>query len=306
MITLARAKTWLRTGKTWVLGIPYFWLIVFLVVPFVIIFKLSFSEMTIGMPPYTPFFTVNDLIVNLHINFNNYFAVFFDGYYLSAYLNSLKVAFFATLGCILIGYPMAYCIARIESSSLRSILLMLVVLPSWISFLLRVYAWMGILQDNGLINQFLLYIGIIETPIQFMYTSFAIYLGIIYAYLPFMVLPIYVSVSKMDWTLLNAAADLGARPWQAFRRITLPLTMRGVISGSLLVFIPAVGEFVIPDLLGGSSSNMIGRVMWQEFFANRDWPLSAALATVMLLILLVPIYIFSRVEQKQQSENGDD
>lgn len=301
MMTLARTKKWLSTGRTWVLGIPYFWLMLFLVVPFVIIFKLSFSEMTIGMPPYTPFFTINDLIVNLHINFNNYFSVFFDGYYLAAYLNSLKVALISTLGCLLIGYPMAYCIARVEGT-MRSLLLMLVVLPSWISFLLRVYAWMGILQDNGLINQFLMYIGVIDTPIQFMYTSFAIYLGIIYAYLPFMVLPVYVSVSKMDWTLLNAAADLGARPWQAFRRITLPLTMRGIISGSLLVFIPAVGEFVIPDLLGGSSSNMIGRVMWQEFFANRDWPLSAALATVMLLILLIPIYIFSRVEQKQQSE----
>lgn len=304
MINIKRIKTWLATGRTWVLGVPYLWLILFLVVPFVIIFKLSFSEMTIGMPPYTPFFTINDFIVNLHINFNNYFAVFFDGYYAAAYLNSLKVALISTLGCLLIGYPMAYCIARVEGSW-RSLLLMLVVLPSWISFLLRVYAWMGILQDNGLVNQFLMYLGLIKEPIQFMYTSFAIYLGIIYAYLPFMVLPVYVSVSKMDWTLLNAAADLGARPWQAFRRITLPLTMGGIISGSLLVFIPAVGEFVIPDLLGGSSANMIGRVMWQEFFANRDWPLSAALATVMLLILLIPIYIFSRVEQKQQSE-GDD
>jgi putrescine transport system permease protein len=304
MMTLERTKKWLGTGRTWVLGIPYVWLILFLVVPFVIIFKLSFSEMTIGLPPYTPFFTINDLIINLHINFNNYFAVFFDGYYASAYLNSLKVAAISTLGCLLIGYPMAYCIARIEGT-MRSILLMLVVLPSWISFLLRVYAWMGILQDNGLINQFLMYIGIIQTPIQFMYTSFAIYLGIIYAYLPFMVLPVYVSVSKMDWTLLNAAADLGARPFTVFCRITLPLTLGGIASGSLLVFIPAVGEFVIPDLLGGSSSNMIGRVMWQEFFANRDWPLSAALATVMLALLLVPIYIFSRVEQKQQSE-GDD
>jgi putrescine transport system permease protein len=301
MMSVKRVKTWLATGRTWVLGVPYLWLILFLVVPCVIIFKLSFSEMTIGLPPYTPFLTINDLIVNLHINFNNYYAVFFDGYYAAAYLNSLKVAAISTLGCLLIGYPMAYCIARVEGS-MRAVLLMLVVLPSWISFLLRVYAWMGILQDNGLINQFLMYLGVIETPIQFMYTSFAIYLGIIYAYLPFMVLPVYVSVSKMDWTLLNAAADLGARPWQAFRRITLPLTSRGIVSGSLLVFIPAVGEFVIPDLLGGSSSNMIGRVIWQEFFSNRDWPLSAALATVMLLLLLVPIYIFSRVEQKQQSE----
>jgi putrescine transport system permease protein len=305
MMTVTGLKKLLSNGRTWVLGVPYLWLIVFLVVPFLIIFKLSFSEMAIALPPYTAFMTVHDLIVNFHINFNNYFAVFFDGYYAAAYLNSLKVAAISTLGCALIGYPMAYCIARVESNTFRSVLLMLVVLPSWISFLLRVYAWMGILQDNGLINQLLMYIGLIQTPIQFMYTPFAVYLGIIYAYLPFMVLPIYVSVSKMDWTLLNAAADLGARPFTAFRRITLPLTLGGIASGSLLVFIPAVGEFVIPDLLGGSSSNMIGRVMWQEFFANRDWPLSAALATVMLAILLIPIYLFSRVEQKQQGEDDD-
>lgn len=304
MMILARIKKWLTTGRTWVLGIPYAWLLLFLVVPFLIIFKLSFSDMILALPPYSPFLTMKDMVAHIQVNFNNYYILFFDGYYASAYLNSLKVAAISTLGCLLIGYPMAYCIARVEGT-LSSILLMLVVLPSWISFLLRVYAWMGILQDNGLINQFLMYVGFIQTPIQFMYTPFAIYLGIIYAYLPFMVLPIYVSVSKMDWTLLNAAADLGAKPWQAFRRITLPLSMGGIASGSLLVFIPAVGEFVIPDLLGGSSANMIGRVVWQEFFANRDWPLSAALATIMLLLLLIPIYLFSRVEQKHYSEADD-
>jgi putrescine transport system permease protein len=174
---------------------------------------------------------------------------------------------------------------------------MLVILPSWTSFLLRVYAWMGILQETGYLNQLLLTLNIIDTPVKFLYTDFAIYLGIIYAYLPFMVLPLYVAISKIDWSLLKAAADLGARPWTAFWRITVPLTYSGILTGSLLVFIPVVGEFVIPDLLGGSGTHMIGRVLWQEFFNNRDWPLSAAIATLMLILLLLPIYIFTRVEK---------
>ncbi|HLF67605.1 MAG TPA: ABC transporter permease subunit, partial [Gammaproteobacteria bacterium] len=256
----------------------------------------SFSEMALGLPPFTPLFELSDAVITLNINLRNYLTLVSDPFYASAYWNSLKIAFFSTLGCLLIGYPMAYCIARAKPT-LRSLLLALVILPSWTSFLLRVYAWMGILQETGYLNQLLMKLHIISAPIQFLYTDFAIYLGIIYGYLPFMVLPIFVSIAKMDWLLLKAASDLGARPWTAFWRITLPLTLPGILTGSLLVFIPAVGEFVIPDLLGGSGSNMIGRVLWQEFFNNRDWPLSAALATLMLLLLLLPIYIFTRAEK---------
>lgn len=298
---MLRIKTWLLTAKTWILGIPYLWLSLFLVLPFLMVFKISFSEMAFGMPPYDPLMVINDFVVDFHINLNNYRTFFLDDFYVTSYLNSLKVAAFSTIGCLLIGYPMAYTIARCDTL-MRSVLLTMVVLPSWTSFLLRVYAWMGILQENGTLNQFLMYIGLIDTPIQFLYTEFAIYLGLIYAYLPFMVLPLYVSLSKMDWSLLQAAADLGARPFKAFIRITLPMTMPSIITGSLLVFIPTVGEFVVPDLLGGSSSKMIGRVVWAEFFTNRDWPLAAALATVMLLILLIPIYYFTRVERKQEEE----
>lgn len=298
---MLRIKAWLLTAKTWILGIPYLWLSLFLVFPFLMVFKISFSEMAFGMPPYDPLMVVNDFVLDFHINLNNYRTFFQDDFYVTSYLNSLKVAAFSTIGCLLIGYPMAYTIARCDTV-MRSLLLTMVVLPSWTSFLLRVYAWMGILQENGTLNQFLMYIGLIDTPIQFLYTEFAIYLGLIYAYLPFMVLPLYVSLSKMDWSLLQAAADLGARPFRAFIRITLPMTMPSIITGSLLVFIPTVGEFVVPDLLGGSSSKMIGRVVWAEFFTNRDWPLAAALATVMLLILLIPIYYFTRVERKQEEE----
>lgn len=288
-----------RKVRSFVLAIPYVWLLAFLLFPALIIFKLSFSAMALGLPPYEPLFTFADRIVNVHINLNNYYFLFTDSFYLSSLVNSVKMAAVATLFSVFLAYPMAYCIARVENG-IRSFLLMLVVLPSWTSFLLRIYAWMGILQENGFLNQLLLKLGLISTPVQFMYTDFAVYLGIVYGYLPFMVLPIYVSLTKMDWTLLHAAADLGARPWQAFWRITLPLTLPGVLTGSLLVFIPAVGEFVIPDLLGGSSSKMIGRVVWQEFFSNRDWPLAAALATMILVILLIPIYIFTRQERKAE------
>lgn len=292
-------KQWFLSGRTWVLGLPYMWLLAFLILPFFIILKISFSEMALSIPPYVSIVSVQNFIVNLHINLNNYVTLFTDPFYISAYWHSLKIAFFSTLGCLIIGYPMAYCIAR-ANIKYRSFLLMLVVLPSWTSFLLRVYAWMGILQETGYLNQLLMALHITDAPIQFLYTDFAIYLGIIYAYLPFMVLPLYVSISKIDWSLLKAAADLGARPWTAFWRITVPLTFTGILTGSLLVFIPVVGEFVIPDLLGGSGTHMIGRVLWQEFFNNRDWPLSAAIATLMLILLLVPIYIFTRVEKSNE------
>jgi putrescine transport system permease protein len=294
---IRKAINILLLGRTYVLGIPYLWLLIFLLLPMLIVFKLSFSEMKIGLPPYASLVSIQDFIVTLKINLGNYQFLFDDPFYASAYVNSLKVAAISTFICLLIGYPMAYCIAR-APGQWRPILLTLVVLPSWTSFLLRIYAWMGILQETGYLNQFLLAIGVVQQPIQFLYTDFAVYLGIVYGYLPFMVLPLYVAITKMDWDLLKAAADLGAKPWKAFLRVTLPLTKTGIIIGCLLVFIPAVGEFVVPDLLGGSSSSMIGRVMWQEFFANRDWPLAAALALVMILMLMIPIYYFTRIEKR--------
>ncbi len=290
----------LFSGRTYAVGIPYFWLLLFLLLPMLIIFKLSFSEMVNGLPPYEALASIEGYIVTLKINLGNYQFLFDDPFYVSAYINSLKVAAISTILCLIIGYPMAYCIAK-APGQWRPLLLTLVVLPSWTSFLLRVYAWMGILQETGYLNQFLMSIGVLGEPMQFLYTDFAVYLGIVYGYLPFMILPLYVSIVKLDWDLLKAAADLGAKPWKAFLRITVPLTKSGIIVGSLLVFIPAVGEFVVPDLLGGSGSKMIGRVMWQEFFANRDWPLAAALAVVMLLLLLIPIYYFSRVERRAEN-----
>ncbi len=289
----------LFSGRTYVVGLPYLWLLLFLLLPMIIIFKLSFSEMAIGLPPYNPLVTVQDWVLTFKVNLNNYYFLFDDPFYASAYINSLKVAAISTIICILIGYPMAYTIAK-APAEWRPVLLTLVVLPSWTSFLLRAYAWMGILQETGYLNQLLVGMSVVDQPIQFLYTPFAVYLGIVYNYLPFMILPIYVAITKLDWDLLKAAADLGAKPWNAFLRITLPLTQSGVIVGSLLVFIPAVGEFIIPDLLGGSSSKMIGRVMWQEFFGNRDWPLAAALAVVMLMLLFIPIYYFTRVERRAE------
>jgi putrescine transport system permease protein len=224
-----------------------------------------------------------------------------DPLYTIAYLKSLRIAGISTLVCLLLGYPMAYAIARTRDS-LRNLLLMLIILPFWTSFLIRVYAWIGILKSNGLLNNLLLYLGVIDHPLTLLHTDFAVYLGIVYSYLPFMVLPLYATLSRMDLTLLEAAADLGCRPWEAFLKVTLPLSLPGIIAGCMLVFIPAVGEFVIPDLLGGPDSLMIGKVMWTEFFSNRDWPAASAVAVVMLALLVVPLALFQRAQEK--SERG--
>jgi putrescine transport system permease protein len=215
-----------------------------------------------------------------------------------AYLSSIKIAAISTLLCLLIGYPMAYFIARMKPST-RNIALMAVVLPSWISFLIRVYAWIGILQTNGVLNKTLLAIGVIDAPLRLMNTPLAAYIGIVYAYLPFMILPLYANLVKLDLRLLEAAYDLGARPWKAFLTVTLPLSKAGIVAGCMLVMIPAVGEFVIPELLGGPETLMIGKVLWQEFFNNRDWPVASALAVVMLAILIVPIILFNRSQAKE-------
>ena len=291
-------RRWMPGVRAGVIGVPYLWLLLFFAIPFLIVLKISFSRLAIAMPPYTPVLEYVDKALTLRLNLGNYVALFTDSQYVQAYLSSIKIAAVSTLLCLLIGYPMAYFIARMKPST-RNIALMAVVLPSWISFLLRVYAWVGILDANGILNRTLLSLGIIDAPLRILYTPLAAYIGIVYCYLPFMVLPLYANLVKLDLRLLEAAYDLGAKPWQAFLRITLPLSRAGIVAGCMLVMIPAVGEFVIPEMLGGPDTLMIGRVLWGEFFNNRDWPAASAVAIVMLLILLVPILVFNRFQQRE-------
>lgn len=283
-------------GRAAVIAVPYIWLLLFFLIPFVIVLKISFSETQIAMPPYSPLVQwVGDRWsdLRLHINSGNYLYLWEDSLYLRAVINSFKVAAISTLFALLIGYPIAYSIARAKPT-IRSVLLMMVILPFWTSFLLRVYAWIGILKNNGLINNFLMWVGVIHQPIVMLQTNFAIYLGIVYSYLPFMIMPLYANLEKMDLTLLEAAADLGCKPWRAFLTITLPLSMSGIRAGCMLVFIPAVGEYVIPSLLGPPESLMIGKVLWTEFFNNRAWPVASAVAIALLLLLVLPIVYLQR------------
>lgn len=281
-----------------VIGIPYLWLLLFFAIPFAIVLKIAFAEAMIAMPPFSALIEYADDKISLHFNLGNFVWLMGDDLYLNAYLSSIKIAFISTILCLLVGYPIAYAIARMDPA-LRNICLMLVILPSWTSFLIRIYAWIGILKNNGLMNNMLMGIGITDQPIQMLHTEFAIYIGIVYAYLPFMVLPLYSNLVKHDQSLLEAAGDLGAKPWKSFLTVTLPLSKGGIIAGSMLVFIPAVGEFVIPELLGGAEALMIGKVLWQEFFSNRDWPVASAVAVVMLTILIIPIMWFHRYQQKE-------
>ena len=294
-----RFRDWGVTGRTAVIGLPYLWLLLFFLVPFIIVLKISVSDIRLGMPPYEPLLRwAGDQVVTLQVNLHNYAFLFQDPLYGHAYLNSLLTAGVSTLLCLLVGYPMAYGISRTRATW-RNLLLMMVMLPFWTSFLLRVYAWIGILRNNGLINNILMSLGIIHEPIVMLQTNFAVYVGIVYSYLPFMVLPLYASLEKMDMTLLEAAADLGCTPTRAFLRITLPLSWPGIVAGSMLVFIPAVGEFVIPALLGGPDSLMIGRVLWEEFFHNRDWPVASAVAIAMLVLLVGPIMVLQYNQARQ-------
>ncbi len=279
-------------------AVPYLWLLVFFAIPFLIVLKISFSKLAIAMPPYTPIMEYVDNAVSLKLNLTNYIGLYTDSLYVQAYLSSIKIAAISTLLALLIGYPMAYVIAKLPTSA-RNIAMMLVILPSWTSFLIRVYAWIGILKPNGLLNDVLMKLHLISEPLQISNTPTAAYIGIVYCYLPFMVLPLYTNLVKHDHRLLEAAYDLGAKPWQAFLKITLPLSRAGIIAGCMLVMIPAVGEFVIPELLGGPDTLMIGRVLWNEFFNNRDWPTASAVAIVMLLLLMIPILIFNRVQQSE-------
>ena len=316
-------KRRLRPGRKLVIGIPYVWLLLLFLIPFFIVLKISFAEQDIKIPPYTDLF-VTDLETGkqtLHIVMQNYKEIFqnFGGtlsqmlglspadgdsnMYLRTYWSSLKTAFVTTLICLLLGYPMAYAISRAKPSY-RNGLLLAIMLPFWTSFLLRVYAWMGLLTSNGIINHLLIKYGIIDEPLNMFYNSFSLQLVMVYAYLPFMILPLYTQLIKLDGRLLEAASDLGAGPIKTFFSITLPLSKTGIVAGSMLVFVPAVGEFVIPDLVGGSDNLMIGKVLWMTFFEQNNWPLASALAVVMVLLLVVPITFYHRYENRQLEEGG--
>ncbi len=298
-----RAGKWVRTvsgwfagrGRTLVIAIPMLWLLLFFLVPFLVVGKISLSEAAIARPPYLPIWNFEDGILTLSLNLGNFQFLAEDSLYFNAYVQSLQIAFFSTILALLIGYPMAYVIAR-APARLRNLLLMLVILPFWTSFLLRIYAWIGILKTNGVINNILLSLGIIHEPLVMMQTNFAVYVGIVYTYLPFMILPLYSTLVKLDESLFEAAADLGARPLTIFLSVTLPLSVPGIIAGSMLVFIPVVGEFVTPELLGGPDTLMIGRQLWTEFFANRDWPVASAVAIVMLIVLVLPVMLLQRTQ----------
>jgi putrescine transport system permease protein len=280
-----------------VLALPYLWLLLFFLVPFLIVLKISLAEPAIGIPPYTPLVETG---WRIQASAENYGRLIGDDLYIVAYLNAVKFAAVSTVFCLLLGYPLAYGIVR-APRRWRNLLLMLVILPFWTSLLIRVYAWSGLLKGNGLINNALVAAGLVREPLPLLDSAFAVYVGIVYSYLPFMVLPLYAQLEKLDASLLEAAADLGCRPWQAFVRVTLPLSLPGIAAGGLLVFIPAVGEFVIPDLLGGPNTLMIGKVLWDEFFVNRDWPVASAVAIAMLVLLSVPMGFVRRLLQGEQA-----
>jgi putrescine transport system permease protein len=297
-----------QRGRWAVLGVPYLWLLIFFLVPFLIVIKISLSTTAVAVPPYEPAFDPSagfgafmDALKQLA--FDNYIWLTGDPLYIRAYGSSLWIALVSTALVLIVAYPVAYGMAR-APRTWQPTLLMLIILPFWTSFLIRVYAWIGILKNEGLLNQLLLWLGVIDQPLTILHTNTAVYIGIVYSYLPFMVLPLYAALEKLDETLLEAAADLGCTPIQAFWKVTFPLSLPGVIAGCFLVFIPVTGEFVIPDLLGGAETLMIGRTLWTEFFNNRDWPLASAVAVVLLILLVVPIVLFQNQQQRAQEREG--
>ncbi len=290
-------------GKRLVVAVPYVWLIAFFLVPFLIVLKISLSETAIAQPPYMPVFDpaagwqgLRDFVGGL--SFANYFSLAGDDLYVLSYLKSLKVAALSTVMLVLLGFPVAYAMAR-APSRVRPLLVTLIVLPFWTSFLIRVYAWINILQHDGLLNRALVGLGLVDAPVTWLATDTAVYIGLVYSYLPFMVLPLYASLEKLDDTLLEAAADLGCPRWKAFLLVTVPLALPGLGAGALLCFIPIVGEFVIPDLLGGSDSAMIGQTLWVEFFANKDWPVASTVAVVLVVLLVVPIAFYQHLQARE-------
>jgi putrescine transport system permease protein len=292
-------KDW---GKRTVIGIPFVWLLLFFAIPFLIVLKISVSESD-GVR-FADLITYKEGVLALKIKFSNYLFLLSDDLYLKAYWSSVKYAAITAAICLLIGYPFAYFMAR-SPASWRPALMMLVMLPFWTSFLLRVYAWKGLLANNGVFNQLFLASGLINEPIKMMNTPFSLVLGMVYVYLPFMILPLYATLSKMDVRLLEAASDLGARPMTTFWKITVPLSKSGIIAGFLLVFIPCVGEFVTPSLLGGPETPMIGRVLWDEFFSNNDWPMASAVAVVVILLLLIPLGVLNRAQADAAGRGSD-
>jgi putrescine transport system permease protein len=294
-----------RRGRVVVTLLPMLWLGLFFLVPFLIVLKISFASAVFGQtPPYTALIEhAQDGALSFRVTLANYAALLGDRLYLNAYLNSLGFAAVSTVFCLLLGYPIAYGIAR-APPAWRLILLVGVILPFWTSSLLRTYALTGILKSNGLLDQVLLGVGLIDAPLALLYTNTAVYIGIVYNYLPFMILPLTANLMRLDFTLLEAAADLGSRPWESFLRVTLPLSLPGIVAGSLLVFIPSVGEFVIPDILGGPDAITIGRVLWTEFFTNRDWPLAGAVAVAMLVLIVLPTLIFEYVENRREAREA--
>jgi putrescine transport system permease protein len=290
---LSRWREFLRQHGRWLIILPpLLYLAVFFLIPFAFAFKISFADSAVHVPPFTDLLTVSpDGHVTLRVSLLNFKYLLTDEVYAVAYIYSIRTAVLSTLFCLLIGYPMAYAIAR-SSKATQNVLLLIIILPFWTSFLLRVYALEGIIREGGLLNTVLLWLGVIHHPLQIMRTSAAVYLGIVYSYLPFMVLPLFATLEKLDHTLVEAAADLGSPPWRVFLDVTLPLSMPGIIAGSMLVLIPAIGEFVIPSLLGGPNNLMIGRVLWDEFFGNHDWPVASAVAIATLVLLVGPIALY--------------
>ncbi|HYW58038.1 MAG TPA: ABC transporter permease subunit [Polaromonas sp.] len=310
-----KPSTWLqlKPGRRFVIGVPYIWLLVFFVLPFLILLRISVTDMGNGVDPFAPLIDTVSGSWRVMLRYDNYASIFMDDtpgaaagigntIYMEAYGLSVKYALLTTLSCLLIGYPFAYFMARARPE-IRPVLLMLVMLPFWTSFLLRVYAWKGILADQGVLNNLLLWLGIIQEPMVMLYTDVSMLVGMTYVYCPFMILPLYATLVKMDFRLLEAAYDLGASSWKAFWLITVPLSKSGIIAGSMLVFIPAVGEFVIPSLLGGAENIMIGRVVWDEMFSSNNWPRASALAVVMIMLILVPLALYYR-SSSNRSDRG--
>jgi putrescine transport system permease protein len=295
-----KLQQFLPNGRRLVIGVPFLWMFLFFLLPFAIVLKISFAESAVAIPPYTDILEYADEKLQVLLNLGNYLYLEQNDIYLRAYLGSLQMAFVSTLLCLLIGYPMAYAIARANKQN-QTALLLLIMMPTWTAILIRVYAWMTILGngENGLLNSFLLWLGVIGEPLRLLNTPVAVYIGIVYSYLPFMILPLFANLVKHDQSLLEAASDLGARNLTRFWKITVPLSRNGIIAGCMLVFIPVVGEFVIPELLGGSQTLMIGKVLWEEFFNRRNWPGASALAVLMLAILIIPIILFNRSQAKE-------
>lgn len=303
-LQIARLKKIL--ARFLMIALPYGWHILFFLVPFVIVLRISFAESIIGAPPYGEIFQwLDGAFLQIRLNLGNYLFLLEDELYLKSYMESLKIAAIATTGCLILGYPMAYGITRV-TGVWRTALLMMVILPFWTSFLIRIYAWIGLLSTKGLINSALMSLGLISDPLPLMDNNFAVSIGLIYSYLPFMILPLYASLEKIDKSYLEAAYDLGCKPLMAFFKVIIPLSYRGIVGGTMLVFIPSVGEFVIPALLGGSDSIMIGKVLWNEFFFNNDWPLASSLVVTLFIVLFIPILLFQKLlspDEQNQEEN---